>query len=114
MMRFSQRYGYVPVRSALQTGDIDSGLRNRLWNLVRATFLHTAPPFRGISSDILSIQREAQFFFKDVWHNYLKQTVDGIGNSYLDALDYLRAYFEGCPWYEVYDFIEFLAQRPDH
>src|SRR6266853_4940704 len=111
-MKFSERYGHVPVRSALQTGAIDGGLRNRLWNLVLATFFHTAPAFRGAPGDFLPSKGDAHQFFKDVWNNYLKQTVDGIGNSYFDAVKNLKGYFTGCLWYEVYDFIEFLADGP--
>jgi len=108
-MKFSQRHGYVPVRSALQTGGIDDGLRNRLWNLVRSTFFDNVPSWRGAPGDYFSHTRNHEFF-RNVWHNYLKRTVETIGNSYFDAVNDLKKYFMECPWHDVYDFIEFLAE----
>lgn len=110
MTKFSQRYGHVPVRSALQTGEIDDGLRNRLWNLIRGSFFGMAPPFRGAAGDFLYATTDADSVFKNIWHNYLKRTVESIGNSYFDALNSVKTYFVTCQWYEVYDFVEFLSE----
>ena len=109
MTTFSQRYGYSPVRSVLQTGAIDEGLRNRLWNLVRSTFFNNVPPWSGAPGDFFPHTSNHEFF-KNLWHNYLKRTVETIGNSYFDAVNDLKKYVMECPWHEVYDFIEFLAQ----
>ena len=37
-MRFSERMGFTPVRTALQSNSIDDGLRNKLWNFVEQDF----------------------------------------------------------------------------
>lgn len=108
-MRFSERYGHVPVRSTLQIDGIDDGLRNRLWNLIRTTFFYHAPSVRGVQSDFLPIQQAATDTFKNLWHNYFKKTTDSIGTSYTETLDTLRGYILKCHWYEVYDLLEFLA-----
>jgi len=111
MMRFSERYGHTPVRSALQVDDVDDGLRNRLWNLVRTQFFSSAPPFAHIPTNSLSTQRHVQEIFENLWHNYFKQPTDIIGNSYLDALASLKSYFMDCKWYRVYDLLEFFANN---
>jgi hypothetical protein len=109
MTKFSQRYGYVPVRSALQTGAIDNALRSRLWNLIRNVFLEDVPQFsHSGSSDYLPNLR-VRWLFKHLMEDYFKKPVDGISSSYFDEVKSLRQYFFGCPWYEVYDLIEFLA-----
>jgi AbiJ N-terminal domain 4 len=108
-MKFSERYGYVPVRSALQTGDIDNALRNRLWNLVREMFLPDVPPYAGTGNNDYLPTHRLTFFFEHLFEDYFKRAVDEIGTSYFNEVKKLREYFFGCPWYEVYDLIEFLA-----
>src|SRR5260370_28421648 len=111
MMKFSERYGHVPVRSALQIDGTDDGLRNRLWNLICTEFFLNAPPFRGANNDWLPIplNLNALTTFKNLWHNYFKNATDSIGNSYTDALNILKGYILKCSWYEVYDLFEFLS-----
>jgi len=109
MVKFSERYGHVPVRSALQIDGIDDGLRNRLWNLICITFFPSIPDFRGIADDYLEMHKGAELVFEDLWHDYFKWTIDSIGTSYIAALSKLKEYFFGCKWYEVYDLLEFLA-----
>jgi hypothetical protein len=46
-MKFSERYGHVRVRSALQVNGIDDGLRNRLWNLSVLVSLRELPGGKG-------------------------------------------------------------------
>jgi len=109
-MKFSERYGHVPVRSALQIDEIDNGLRNRLWNLICIKFFYNAPHVRGVTADYLPIQQEALGTFKDLWHNYFKKPTDTIDNSYTETLNILKEYILKCRWYEVYDLLEFLAE----
>src|ERR1700682_3232435 len=111
IMKFSQRHGHSSVRSSLQVGDVDAGLRNRLWNLISSTFFYSAPNFPNANDDYLYLpgRKDALAIFKNLWHNYFKETTDSIGVSYFQALTKLRTYFGSCKWYEVYDFVEFLA-----
>jgi hypothetical protein len=108
-MKFSERYGHVPVRSVLQIDDVDEALRNRLWNFICSQFFPTVPPFKGVSTDFLPSQSDALQIFRNLWHNYFKLRTDSIGTSYFDAVGKLREHFFGCVWYEVYDLLEFLA-----
>lgn len=111
MMKFSQRYGHVPVRSALQIDGTDDGLRNRLWNLICVSFFDSVPPFEQVNSNYLPNQEGAYFIFKRLWNNYFKKTTDSIGVSYIKALKELKQYFMECAWYGVYDLLEFLADN---
>jgi hypothetical protein len=95
-MRFSQRYGHVPVRLALQIDAIDDGLRNRLWNLVRTTFFSTVPAWHGASGDFLPGSAN-ETFLQGIWHDYMKQTVEGIGRSYFDAVNQVKLHFMQWP-----------------
>ena len=95
MMKFSERYAHVPVRSVLQIDSVDNGLRNRLWNLIGTTFFASAPDYGDGKDDYLPFadNRDAYHVFKNLWHNYLKQTTDTIGTSYFEALRKLKNYF---------------------
>ena len=109
MMKFSERHGFTPVRAALQIDSIDEGLRNRLWTLISKHFFYNLPSQRGVMSDFLPLQTEAHNTFKDIWHSYLKYPVDDIGTSYITAFQALKGYFLKCPWYDVYNLVEFLG-----
>ncbi len=85
-MKFSEKYGFTPVRSVLQTNSMDDGLRNRLWNLIRATYFPTAPKYWAH----LSSYPDAEGTFRTIWHNHFKKTIDSIHPSYEDALQELQ------------------------
>jgi lipid II:glycine glycyltransferase (peptidoglycan interpeptide bridge formation enzyme) len=44
-----------------------------------------------------------------LWRDYFKKAVDTIPELCSEAIAYLRKYFFSCKWYEVYDFLQFLA-----
>jgi hypothetical protein len=108
-MKFSQRYGHLPVRVTLQIDDIDEDLRNRLWNLINTKFFHSVPPFTNTSLNFLSNHPDVHKLFKSLWHDHFKWNTDTIGHFYVDALSALRTEFFKSEWYEVYDLLEFLA-----
>jgi len=107
-MRFSERHGYAPVRSVLQTNSIDTSLRNRIWNLINMEFFEDAPTVAG-SQDYLPNYSDAHSRFMLLSHHFFKEAVDEIPLSYYRAVQRLRTYFFGCQWYSIYDLIEFLA-----
>jgi AbiJ N-terminal domain 4 len=107
-MKFSERYGYTPVHSVLQTTGINEALRNRLWNVICSSFFVNLPTYRGANSDYLSRRPDVKPLLETIWHDYLKMTTDSIGSLYTDALGALRKYYFGCEWFRVYNFLEFL------
>jgi hypothetical protein len=110
MMKFSERYGHNPVRSALQISDIDETLRNRLWNVVCDTFFNSAPKTENArKGNYLPYLPNEYQLFRDLAHNFFKETTDTVGVWYTTALARVKAYFFGSPWYGVYDLIDFLA-----
>src|SRR5215475_4712411 len=109
MSRFSQRYGYVAVRSVMQTGTIDEGLRNRLWNLICNKFFPAIPLHEAQNSNYLPHLDLVRPVFETLWHNFFKRATDTIGGSYIKALSQVKKFFTTCEWYEVYDMVEFLA-----
>ncbi len=104
-MKFSEKYGFTPVRSVLQTGSMDDGLRNRLWNLICVTYFATISKYWTY----LSNYPDAEATFRAIWHSHFKKTTDSISQSYEDALQELRELYFKLKWFEVYDFIQFLV-----
>ena len=46
-----------------------------------------------------------------LWLSFFKRPLDTLRDEWKEAYDILRKFFFGCDWYEVYDFIEFIAQN---
>ncbi|MBL7788231.1 MAG: hypothetical protein JNL75_00190 [Chitinophagales bacterium] len=96
-MRFSQRIGQRPASKKLQLEEIDSDLRNSLWN-VYTTKVTEQLGYKEFTS-----------FKRLLWISYFKKPVDYVPDSDSQARDIIRDYFFKCDWYDVYDFIEFVA-----
>jgi hypothetical protein len=100
-MRFSQRYGFKPVKNLIQLNYIDEELRNGLWNLLEIHY------WQRIKT--IYYPQVMQTFLVPLWHNYFKAPIDTISDSWSVNLMTIREYFMRCEWCEVYDFIEFIA-----
>jgi hypothetical protein len=111
-MKFSERYGHVPVRSVLQTDNIDDGLRNKLWNVISTTLYIPDETTTNVWGDYLPRYDPIHDRFINLWHSYFKMATDTIGTSYYEALKKFRGYFFKLEWHSVYDLAEFLAESP--
>lgn len=101
-MLFSQRKGITPVKSVLQTDSMDYDLRNGLWNVLFSFYWSSSEEWSSGNLDTL---------FKSLWHSYFKWPLDTLLDKRHKTI---REYFFKCKWYEVYDFVEFVAQNyPD-
>lgn len=102
-MRFSERYGYKPVREIIQKESIDDALKNLLWSVlndyvwkqVKHGNNYSYTKYSNISSLINSY-----------WINILKLPNDTIPISTSDAIKRIRSYFFSCEWHEIYSLIE--------
>lgn len=102
-MRFSERYGYKPVREIFQKESIDDALKNLLWSVLNDylwkqvkhgnNYLYTK--YSNISS-----------LLNTYWINILKVPNDTIPISTSDAIKRIRFYFFSCEWHEIYSLIE--------
>jgi hypothetical protein len=97
-MRFSQRIGKKPVKSILQIESIDEDLLNSLWNTIIDSFF-----------DEIKSYSEKEKLFILIWKKFYKKPVDLIAGNPYSVLDFIRKWFFEVEWYEVYDFIEFIA-----
>jgi hypothetical protein len=116
-MRFSQRFGFTPVGKLAQRESIDDELRAGLWSLLSLCYWdRVRNPFGG------PIQRRAKTLTSTLsglvitlWLHFFKKPTDEIENDWESFLQKLRSYYFNAQWYEVYDFVEFIAANgPDH
>lgn len=106
MKLFSQRKGIKPVKDIMQVDDMDMDLRIGLWNALTTCY------WEEVSGDYFT--SDMHTLFKELWHSYFKRPIDTLPQHFRRALNEIREYFFICKWYEVYDFIEFIANNfPD-
>ena len=109
MKLFSQRKGIKPVKSVMQVDSMDMELRNGLWDALTLFYWskveETGYVYKYDNIDIL---------LKLLWHSYFKRPIDTLDSYWPNTYKEIREYFFNCEWYEVYDFIEFIANNyPD-
>ena len=109
-MLFSQRYGFQPVRDALQTEGMDDGLRNQLWSVFHTLFFE-------IHGDV-SIGYagpEVRALVYSVWLRFLKQPSDTLDPGFGSFAGYVRKWWfhPDTPWWARYDLIENVVDNED-
>lgn len=107
-MRFSQRYGYSPVRDKVQLESMDDDLRNSLCNVLE---VHCWRPL--LSEDYSFLTHPANKGFHDfcikLWTDFFKHPLDTLPDLCSEAKKTIRKSLSGCHWSKVYDFVEFIA-----
>ena len=106
-MTFSERQGLKAIRQVLQTNSMDPELRSRLWNVLREQCLYVSEPYLFSDRGNANLLRRC----RTLWHDYFKRPTDTIPQYPNEAIGEIRKYFFNCEWYEVYDLIEFIANR---
>lgn len=110
-MKFSQRIGVTPTEKLFQKDSVDTDLLNSLWSVLTIFYWKKYDKNRRLDwihgSNLSNL-------FDELWVYYFKKPLDSLppefyGNS--GAHSVLRNYFFNAEWYEVYDFIEFIAQH---
>lgn len=109
-MKFSQRIGKTPIKNVLQVESIDEDLKNRLWNLILEGFFDRFRDY-AVNSKV-----EKAELMKLIWKEFFKQPIDTIpsfsntnGVYVPGTIEYIRNWFYGCEWFEIYDFLEFIS-----
>lgn len=102
-MSFSQRYGYKKVRESIQKESMDRHLRTRLWNVLYVSY------FDSNNDYLLAHDYRLKSLFYEIW-DYLNREIDTISEFGKDHIAECRKHFFDCKWFEVYDFIEFIAK----
>ena len=70
-MKFSERYGYKPVKETLQIDSIDKELLNTLWNLLTEYYWNEIAHINYAHS-------LEDYLLKLIWKDFLKEQIDGM------------------------------------
>ncbi|QPF31990.1 hypothetical protein H0S56_13410 [Acinetobacter lwoffii] len=105
-MRFSERYGYKPVREIIQKENIDQDLKNGLWNAISECIFNAySRPYLARGNIISGSNLES--FFKLLFHSHFKKRIDQIPYSIESTIAEIDTlFFKTYKWYEIYNFIE--------
>ena len=113
-MRFSERYRFKQVREFVQIDSVDEPLKNGLWNVLQVFVWDDTKGAGGLYAGYyLSDPRnhEIRQLCHALWFSYFKEPLDQLDDNWTKTLQELRRYFFECTWYEVYDFVEFVANH---
>ena len=111
-MKFSERYGYKPIKEIIQIDSMDEPLRNALWSLLKVFCWDDVRWTGGMYSGYYLSSHgneEIKKLCESLWFNYFKKPLDQLDNDWKKILEQLRRYFFDSEWYDVYDFVEFIA-----
>jgi len=109
-LKFSERNKHKPVREIIQIESIDVPLRNGIWNLLQLD-CWVKVKGRDYGGPYLYENKNHQRLCVELWVNYFKEPLDSMDRKWRAVKRHLRDYFFTCEWYEVYDFIEFVANN---
>lgn len=111
MKLFSEREGLKKVRTEIQVESMDDTLKNRLWNVLDYYYWSHE---HGTPSVVKVPSAQMKSILNKLWQYYFKEPVDIIHRYWRDNFEMLRKRYSEFKWYEVYDFIEFVANNlPD-
>lgn len=113
-MKFSERYGYKSVRELVQLESIDEPLRNALWSILKISVwdqVHASTGLYGGYHLSSHSNGDIRILCRRLWFDYFKKPLDNLSDDWSKVLSFLRQYYFDCEWYEVYDFIEFVANN---
>ena len=97
MKRFSERKGLKKIRTEIQVDSLDETLRNLLWNVLRKYYWKRPVDHYP--------------FLEVLWNSYFKRPTDRLKGRWKEDYSQINDYFFSCEWFEVYDFIEFMANN---
>lgn len=108
-MRFSERYGYKPVREIIQKESMDDHLKNGLWSIfdtyIWKKVTHEYWQYKHTnSSNIYTL-------IYNYYFNFFKKPTDSIPLLTADTLKQIREYFFSKNWHEIYSFLEETLQN---
>jgi hypothetical protein len=106
--RFSERMGFVPVKSALQGRSLDTPSRSRIWS----AFVNFIPLHYDLARVPLRMTWMGKLY-SDIWSEHLKEPVDELPYDQAQIRERLKTIVLLGKWYEVYDLIEFVVTSKD-
>lgn len=100
--RFSERHGHKQIRDSFQIESIDDALKNRLWNVVKKSYLDI------LGNDYGRIALGSKtVFLKKIYDEFFKSHKE-VDSVLTYAIDDIKKRFFSFNWFDIYDFLEYL------
>ena len=105
-MRFSERKGFVKVKTLVQREDIDPPLRNGLWNVLYSklftnmNFIYPNSPYQPAA---------IEKYVESLWLSHFKVPLDQAPQGVDNQVATIRDFFFKANWFQIYDLIEFTV-----
>src|ERR1035438_8008370 len=108
-MRFSEEKGFRKARASVQREEMDSALRNGLWNVLHKMLFEND---RFIYSQ-LSLYQPSMLdeLVNSLWQSHFKQPVDQAPQGVESQVATLRDYFFKAQWWDIYDLVGFILSH---
>ena len=74
-MRFSERYGYKPVREIIQKESMDDDLKKEIWNNLDI-FIFSRYSSRFTDEKDYILHSNLEILVKHLWRTFFKETLD--------------------------------------
>lgn len=106
-MRFSERYGYKPVREIIQKESMDDDLQTGIWNVIYKTinenYIKNSNVYNLGDSPISN-------WAELVWSEVFKYLLSRLPEYIEDVINEVEREFLNLDWHQVYSFTEFTLQ----
>jgi hypothetical protein len=111
-MRFSDKYGYTSPEKIFQRERVDTELRTNLWNFLK---IHVWDIYYTKDYRYVAISKKIDSLVKRLWFYYFNKDMDSLPGFHDRSTskgyyNHLKEYFFSCEWYELYNFLEEIAQ----
>lgn len=104
MNKFSDRIGVTKPRAIIQLNLVEEESKNLLWNLLDKHYWD-----KGMAARVCDAPRDLQEFYKHIWNSFFKYSYDTMPFFRTELITIFRRYFFHKDWYNLYNFIEFVA-----
>jgi len=114
MANFAQRYGYIPLEKSFQRESVDEKLRTQLWNVLKVSVWDL---FDSYNESYHDASKRINYLVNRLWFHYFNNDLDLLPHfksGRKSAYEYIKEHFFSCQWFELYEFLEFLAEDPSH
>jgi hypothetical protein len=110
---FSERIGIKQSKTILTKDSLTLELRNSLWTAICTTVFETLSNEKEYRSEPYS---KLASFYRILWIDFYKLPIDNLPLRYGiidndEPYGFVRKWFFSVDWYQVYEFIEFVADR---
>jgi hypothetical protein len=112
MQRFSERYGYKPIRDHVQKESVEKQTRTQLWNFLKIVLWDE---WESYEYGWTTHSQHVNQLMRRMWVRHFNASLDNLPGfdpyETNGAYGIMKRYFMDAKWFEVYDFLEFVVQN---